>query len=80
MRRLILLLTVMAAALVVGSGVALAINRVGTDGPDTLTGTNGDDTLLGKGGDDVLIALKGRDDLLAGPGKDVVFGGNEERP
>jgi RTX calcium-binding nonapeptide repeat (4 copies) len=80
MRRMVLLLTVMAAALVLASGVALAVNKLGTDGPDTLTGTNGDDTLLGKGGDDVLIALKGRDDLLGGPGKDVVFGGNEERP
>ncbi len=80
MRRVVLLLTVMAATLVVASGVALAVNRVGTNGPDTLRGTNGADNLLGKGGNDVLFGKGGRDNLLGGEGKDWVLGGNEERP
>src|SRR5215213_5261346 len=75
MRRVILLLTVMAATLVLASGVALAVTKIGTNGPDTLRGTNGADNLLGKGANDRLFSLAGRDNLLGGPGKDVVFGG-----
>ena len=80
MRRVILLLTLMAAMLVVASGLAWAVNKVGTEGPDTLRGTDRDDNLLGKGGDDVLLGLGGRDNLLGGEGKDWVLGGNERRP
>ena len=72
MRRVILLLTVMATTLVLASGVALALTKIGTNGPDTLRGTNGDDNLLGKGANDRLFALNGRDTLLGGPGKDWV--------
>jgi Ca2+-binding RTX toxin-like protein len=72
MRRVILLLAVMAMTLVVASGVALAVNKVGTNGPDTLRGTNGDDNLVGRGGNDRLFALDGRDNLVGGPGKDWV--------
>ena len=79
MRRVILLLTVMAAMLVLVSGVALAVNKIGTDGPDTLRGTNGADNLLGEGGNDKLFSLAGRDNLLGGSGKDVVLGGSERR-
>ncbi len=76
-RRLTTLLVVgvMMAAMLVASGAALAVNKIGTNGPDTLRGTNGDDTLLGKGGNDRLFSLAGDDTLLGGPGKDVVFGG-----
>jgi Ca2+-binding RTX toxin-like protein len=70
MRRTIVLLATMALTLLVASGVALAVNKIGTDGPDTLRGTNGDDNLIGKGGNDRLFALDGRDTLLGGPGKD----------
>ena len=70
MRRLVLLLTAMALALLLASGVALAANRIGTDGPDTLRGTNGNDNLLGRGDNDILFALNGRDNLLGGPGND----------
>ena len=70
MRRLVLLLTAMALALLLASGVALAVNRIGTDGPDTLRGTNGNDNLLGRGDSDILFALNGRDNLLGGPGND----------
>jgi Ca2+-binding RTX toxin-like protein len=61
-----------ALMVLVASGVALAINKIGTDGPDTLRGTNGNDNLIGKGGNDRLFALDGRDNLLGGPGKDLV--------
>jgi hypothetical protein len=79
MRRVILLLALMAATLVVASGVALAVNKVGTNGPDTLRGTNGDDNLVGLGGNDILLALAGDDNLLGGPGKDIVVGASERR-
>jgi hypothetical protein len=79
MRRTILLLATMALTLLMASGVALAVNKIGTDGPDTLKGTNGDDNLLGLGGNDRLFSLAGKDQLLGGPGKDVVIGGNLER-
>ena len=72
MRRTIVLLATMALTLLVASGVALAVTKIGTDGPDTLRGTNGDDNLIGKGGNDDLYALNGRDTLVGGPGKDVV--------
>src|SRR5215204_864534 len=79
MRRTVLLLASMALTLLVASGVALAVTKIGTDGPDTLRGTNRADTLIGKGGNDILLALAGKDTLLGGPGKDVVLGGTERR-
>jgi Ca2+-binding RTX toxin-like protein len=75
MRRAILLVAMMALTLLVASGVAMAVNKIGTDGADTLRGTNGDDNLLGKGGNDRLFSLAGDDTLLGGTGKDLVFGG-----
>jgi Ca2+-binding RTX toxin-like protein len=75
MRRILVLLTAMAVTLVVASGVALAVNKIGTNGPDTLRGTNGDDNLLGRGGNDRLFSLDGDDNLLGGKGKDVVVSG-----
>src|SRR5215204_4653901 len=80
MRRTMLLVATMALTLLVASGVALAVNKIGTNGPDTLRGTNGADNLLGKGGNDKLYALRGRDNLLGGPGKDIVIGGTARRP
>ena len=65
----------MALALLVGSGVAWAVNEIGTNGPDTLRGTNRDDNLLGRGGNDILLSLRGEDNLLGGSGRDVVVGG-----
>src|ERR671920_49473 len=72
MRRTTVLLTTMALTLLVASGVALAVTKIGTNGPDTLRGTNGNDNLIGKGGNDRLFSLNGRDTLLGGPGKDWV--------
>jgi Ca2+-binding RTX toxin-like protein len=79
MRRTIVLLATMSLTLLVASGVALAVTKIGTDGPDTLKGTNGADHLLGEGGNDVLYAFGGKDNLLGGEGKDWVLGGNERR-
>src|SRR5829696_1672923 len=75
MRRAILLLTVMIAALVLGSGIALAVNMVGTQGRDFLQGTDGADHLVGKGENDRIFSLAGKDNLIGGPGKDWVWGG-----
>jgi hypothetical protein len=72
MRRAILIVAAMALTVLVTSGVAWALNKIGTDGPDTLRGTNGNDNLIGKGGNDRLFGLDGRDNLLGGPGKDWV--------
>jgi Ca2+-binding RTX toxin-like protein len=80
MRRTIVLLATMTLTLLVASGVALAVTRIGTDGPDTLRGTKGDDNLLGKGANDTLLALGGNDNLLGGSGKDIVNGGNLAGP
>ena len=79
MRRTILLMATMALTLLVASGVALAVTKIGGPGPDTLRGTNGADNLLGKGGNDKLYALRGRDNLLGGSGKDLVLGGSPRR-
>src|SRR5215218_11070799 len=79
MRRTMLLLATMALTLLVASGVALAVNKIGTNGTDTLRGTNGADQLLGKGGNDDLFSLAGSDKLLGEEGKDWVFGGNGQR-
>jgi len=76
MRRAILLLTVMIAALVLGSGIALAVNMVGTQGRDFLKGTDGADHLVGKGENDRIFSLGGKDHLIGGPGKDWVWGGS----
>jgi len=72
MRRVVLVIAGMALALLLASGVAWAVNKIGTNGPDTLRGTNGADNLLGRGGNDRLFALDGPDNLLGGPGKDWV--------
>ena len=80
MRRTIVLLATISLTLLVASGVALAVTKIGTNGPDTLRGTNRADQLVGKGGNDKLLALAGNDTLLGGPGKDIVNGGSLERP
>jgi hypothetical protein len=75
MRRTMLLVSAMVLTLLMASGVALAVNKIGGPGPDTLRGTNGDDNLVGRGGNDILKSLAGDDTLLGGRGKDVVVGG-----
>jgi Ca2+-binding RTX toxin-like protein len=80
MRRTILLMATMALTLLVASGVALAITKIGTNGPDTLRGTNEADNLLGRGGNDVLFGLGGSDNLLGEEGRDWLAGGDERFP
>lgn len=80
MRRTILLMATIALTLLVASGMALAVTKIGTEGPDTLRGTNGADNLLGQGGNDRIFGLAGNDNLLGGSGKDFVSGGSERRP
>jgi Ca2+-binding RTX toxin-like protein len=80
MRRFIVLLTKMAVTLVVTSGVALAVTKIGTNGPDTLRGTNRADNLLGRDGNDILYGLAGKDNMLGGSGKDAILGGNKRTP
>ena len=80
MRRIVLLLTMMTVTLVVAGGIALAVNKIGTDGRDFLKGTNGADNLIGKGDSDRIFGLAGKDNLIGGPGKDMVVGGGERRP
>ncbi len=80
MRRVALVFTAMALALLMASGVALAVNKIGTNGDDTLRGTDKADNLLGRDGDDKLFGKGGEDNLLGGAGKDVLFGGDERRP
>jgi Ca2+-binding RTX toxin-like protein len=79
MKRILVLFIVMAVTLVVASGVAWAVNKIGTDGPDTLRGTNGADNLLGLGGNDELFSLDGRDNLLGGAGKDCLICATRQR-
>ena len=78
-RRVVLVLAATALTLLLASGVAWAVNKIGTNGPDTLRGTNGADNLSGRGGNDDIFGLGGRDNLVGGAGKDVVLGGNERR-
>jgi len=73
--RTILLMATMALTLLVASGVALAVTKIGGPGPDTLRGINGVDNLFGNGGNDKLYGMRGRDNLLGGSGKDLVLGG-----
>jgi RTX calcium-binding nonapeptide repeat (4 copies) len=76
----IILLATIALTLLVASGIALAVNKVGTQGRDFLKGTDGADNLVGKGDSDRIFGLAGKDNLIGGPGKDMVVGGSERRP
>jgi Ca2+-binding RTX toxin-like protein len=75
MRRVTLVLAAMALALLLASGVAWAVNKTGTDGPDTLSVTNEGDNLVGQGGNDDISGVGGRDVVVGGGGRDVVQGG-----
>ena len=75
MRRVILVLAAMAATVVVASGVAWAVTKVGGPGPDVLRGTNQHDTLEGGGGPDSLFGLGARDFMAGGTGEDNLEGG-----
>jgi large repetitive protein len=75
MRRAALVLTTMALTLLLSSGVALAVTRIGGPGPDVLKGTDNRDRLDGGGGPDSLLGLGAGDCLSGGTGSDTVLGG-----
>src|SRR5215210_2561943 len=74
-RRLVLAFAVVIAAILLASGVAIAANIDGTDGPDTLNGTKNADTINGKGGGDTIDGRDGPDDIDGGKGNDKISGG-----
>jgi CSLREA domain-containing protein len=51
------------------------VNRLGTEGNDTLVGTTGPDGFLAFGGNDKVKGLGGKDTACLGPGKDIGAGG-----
>ncbi len=53
----------------------VAVNRIGTEGNDSLTGSPGRDGILALGGRDTLRGKGGNDGLCGGPGKDTLRGG-----
>jgi Ca2+-binding RTX toxin-like protein len=83
MKRIALLLIALAAAPIVGSGVALAVimdcqpnsKCVGTPQTDVLTGTSGSDRIYGLANSDSLQGLGGSDKLVGGGGADDLRGG-----
>jgi hypothetical protein len=72
-RRLGLVLLMMGVALVVGSEVAIAAVKFGTDGRDELIGTNSADRLFGKGASDFLAGKKRDDVFHGGSGNDFIM-------
>lgn len=79
MKRMTMLVAVVALMMVLSAGVALAVTKIGTNGPDKLVGTAQSDTLRGLGGNDVLIGKGDRDRLFGGPGSDFINARDGER-
>jgi hypothetical protein len=83
-RRTIILATLM-MALMLSSGVALAVTKqcqaqadcFGTKRADILWGTDGPDSVYGRAGGDTLKGLGERDELYGQAGSDRIFGGPE---
>ena len=76
MNRVVLLLAAIGVALALGSGVALAAVKIGTEGHDVLKGTRGEDVIHGRGGWDAISGM-GDDDVLYGDdGSDSIHGGS----
>jgi Ca2+-binding RTX toxin-like protein len=73
MKRAGLLLVAMTLALLLACGVALAANKLGGDGPDSLIGTSQRDIMRGGGGNDFLDGKGGPDTLLGETGNDDIF-------
>jgi hypothetical protein len=73
MRRVVLLLASMSMALLLASGVALAVNQIRCDGGECL-GTPRNDEMLGSLRHDVIYGLKGDDRMWGRTGRDDVYG------
>lgn len=80
MRRIAVLLTVMMVALALSTGAALAVVKIGDDGPNRLVGTAENDTLRGLGGPDVLVGRGNSDRLFGGSGRDLIDARDPGRP
>jgi len=86
MRKTALLFAAMVLALVVSSGVALAVTKsceglaecLGTKRADTLNGSDGSERMYGKGRGDTLNGFGSVDELFGQGGADKLFGGSEE--
>jgi len=83
-KKAILLLAMMAAALLVASGVALAatsykqckvgVTCTGTSGDDTITGTTSNDSIYGYSGNDRIYGYGGNDYMTGMDGDDQLYG------
>jgi Ca2+-binding RTX toxin-like protein len=92
MRRAILSLTTMGAAILLAGGLALAADVScsgeyceGTTGNDTMTGSASEDQMYGIGGNDTMYGKDGADSMWGDwhqvidpgePGNDTMYGGN----
>jgi Ca2+-binding RTX toxin-like protein len=71
-RKMAILLAVIGLMLALFAGTALAVVRVGNDGPNRLVGTAENDTLRGHGGADTIIGKGDSDRLYGGRGRDHI--------
>lgn len=72
MKRTAILVVALGLMLVLFAGTALAVVKVGNDGPNRLVGTAQNDTLRGMGGADTLIGKGDSDRLYGGRGRDHI--------
>lgn len=75
-RQLVMVLTAVATAILLASGLAVAATLTGTDGSDQIKGTAGVDEIQGKGGDDTLEGMAGNDRVVGGADNDRLYGGD----
>ena len=74
-RKLVLGFGMVIVAILLASGVAIAADIEGTDGPDKLDGTDHADTINGNDGGDTISGRGGPDDVDGGQGRDTIYGG-----
>lgn len=75
MKKVALFFASIAVAILVVSGVAMAVEKIGTNKGEHLLGTDRRDILYGRGGNDTLRAFSGNDELIGGSGDDKAQGG-----
>ena len=74
-RTVLILLALMAAVLVVASGVAVAKDYLGTERGERIVGTKFADRINALGGDDVVLGYAGPDKIRGGDDNDQQYGG-----
>lgn len=79
MRRVTLLIAVVATATMIAAGVAIAAVIDGGIGDDVLTGTDSLDTIKGYGGNDTVFGAAGNDEIDGGEGDDTLYGNDEDQ-